>query len=109
MQNISKSNLNSHQSFRYAVISLILLFIIIVSAVVITLFHIKTELYTLILGLIVFAIGFLSIFGFMKSIKALKEPKSTKKTIAILVNSSFLILFLCVIVANILDIYKATN
>lgn len=109
MQNISKSNLNSHQSFRYAIISLILFFTTLLISVVTILTHFSSNILSLILGFTVLVIVFLSIVGFIDALKGFKEPKSTKKTIGFIVNSVFLILFLAMMVNNILDMYKAVN
>ena len=47
----------------------------------------------------------LSFVGLVDSIKGLKDPKSAQKFIGLLLNSTYVILFVCVLVANILDLY----
>ena len=58
----------------------------------------------LLVGLPIFISGILSIVGLIQTIKAFKDPKTTKLFISLIVNSMVIILFITAIIANILDI-----
>ena len=58
----------------------------------------------LLVGLPIFISGIVSIVGLIQTIKAFKDPKTTKLFISLIVNSMVIILFITAIIANILDI-----
>ena len=58
----------------------------------------------LLVGLPIFISGIVSIVGLIQTIKAFKDPKTTKFFISLIVNSMVIILFITAIIANILDI-----
>ena len=58
----------------------------------------------LLIGLPIFISGIVSIVGLIQTIKAFKDPKTTKLFISLIVNSMVIILFITAIIANILDI-----
>ena len=58
----------------------------------------------LLVGLPIFISGIVSIVGLIQTIKAFKDPKTTKLFISLMVNSMVIILFITAIIANILDI-----
>jgi len=100
-------NKNSHSGFKYGVIGFsIFLIIIVLSVIINTLDH---YFLSLLIGLLVFIIGFIGVIGLTKSLKGLKEPNTSKKIIGLVLNSVIVGVFISAIVANILDIYKALS
>lgn len=63
--------------------------------------------YGEILGLLVFFSGFFAIFGSVNSLKSLKEPNSTPKILAMVVNFTIAILFGLILALNVWDMIKA--
>ncbi|MBV7267936.1 hypothetical protein [Winogradskyella luteola] len=99
--------MHSQKGFRYAMISLILSIV----ALFVTIVSIRFELdiFSLVAGFIVILIGFISLFGFIASLKGIKEKNTNKKVLGLIINSVFLLGFVFIIVANIYDIYSALN
>ncbi|MEO1031647.1 MAG: hypothetical protein AAFX55_09605 [Bacteroidota bacterium] len=97
--------MRSHKGFRYAMISLVLSTVVLAGSTL----SIAYDLYilSLAIGLITFLIGMISIIGFVFSLKGIKEKNTVKKWIGLVINTAFLLGFVFVIIANIIDIYKA--
>lgn len=102
---MTENNLNSHKGFKYGILGIGLILTII--ALTQLLNTLKSDFASILIGLLVFAVGIVSIIGFIKSIKGFKEPNTAKKIIGIILNFGIAILFMSVIIANIYDIYKA--
>lgn len=101
------TNNNSQKSFRYAMINLSLVAAIVVTSFVMVFLRFYSEGLSVVIGLLVFAIGILSVIGSICAFGGWNEPRSVKKTIGMVLNLAFLGLFLSVIIANIIDLYKA--
>ena len=102
---MTENNLNSHKGFKYGILGIgLILVLIILTQLLNTLI---SDFASILIGLLTFAVGIISIIGFIKSIKGIKEPNTAKKIIGIIINFGIVILFLSVIIANIYDIYKA--
>ena len=66
----------------------------------------KLELFSLLMGLAVLAIGYTSSIGLVYSLKAIRGQNRLKKIVGLVINICFFSLFLYAIVSNIMDIYK---
>ncbi|AXP79632.1 hypothetical protein CJ739_535 [Mariniflexile rhizosphaerae] len=102
---MAKTNINSHSGFKYGITELGLIIIL----VVLTQFldSQNSDIYSILIGLLTFVIGIVSIIGLAKSLRGLKEPNTLKKIIGIIINFGIVTLFIFVIISNILDIYNA--
>lgn len=89
--------------FKYAVVELLLTLTFLG---IIYFFNQKNDSTSLIIGVLIFAIGFSSIIGTINSFKALKEPNSFKKVFGITINLLFFLIFVSIIIANILDLNR---
>ncbi|WP_459212241.1 hypothetical protein [Aquimarina rhabdastrellae] len=102
-----KRNVKSHNGFKYGVISfLMILVLIMITAVINTL---KFSFSLLLIGFLTILIGYMGIIGLIKSLKGIKEPNTSKKIIGLILNIGIVSLFISLIIANFLDIYKAFN
>ncbi len=102
---MTENNINSHKGFKHGVLGIGLILLLIVLTQITHLF--KSDFGSLLIGLLTFAVGIISIIGFIKSLKGIKEPNTAKKIIGIVINFGIIMLFLSAIVANIYDIYMA--
>jgi hypothetical protein len=96
---------NSTTSFKYAIISIVFLVLCVVTQII----SVKTfgEQLTILVGLSAVAAGITAIVGVFYAAYSLREPNTPKKLIGAVINFSFLLLFLAVILANIMDINRA--
>ena len=96
--------MNSEKSFRYSLIVLALFIMMI-------LMHILQEFmkqdFSNFYGFISIVIMALISFGSYHAVTGLKDRNSAKKIIGIILNTGYLILFISLIIANVLDLYKA--
>ena len=92
-------------SFNYALASvgLVVLCVVIKMAT----FQVPEQQSSFIVGLFAVAAGISALIGVVYTFFSLKEPNTVKKLVGAVINFSFLILFIAVIVANIIDIYRA--
>jgi len=102
---MSETNKSSHSGFKYGIIGLSIFLVLIILTAVINTFDFY--FFSLLIGLLVFIIGCIGIIGLTKSLKGLKEPNTLKKVIGVVINFGIVGLFILVIVANFLDLYKA--
>ncbi|WP_028284039.1 hypothetical protein [Olleya marilimosa] len=104
---MTKNNINSHKGFKFGIIGIGLILILIILT---QLLHTQiSDIASILIGLLTFAVGIVSIIGFIKSLKGIKEPNTAKKIIGIIINFAIVILFISVIIANIYDINKALS
>ncbi|MFI0427954.1 hypothetical protein [Mariniflexile sp. HMF6888] len=99
------NNKYSHQGFKFSMIGLILIILLIAFTLVLN--TLSSYIYSLLIGALAFFIGIFAIVGFVKSLQGLKEPNTSKKIIGIIINLGIVMLFISVIIANFIDIYKA--
>ena len=100
-----ENNKNSHKGFKYGILGIGLILILIILTQLLN--TLKSDFVSILIGLLVFAVGIISIIGLIVSLKGIKEPNTAKKIIGIIVNFGIVILFMSVIITNIYDIYKA--
>ena len=98
---------NSHSGFNFGVIGLTLILIMII----LTKFSNSENNSSIsnIIGLLTLGAGITAIIGFVKSLKGLKEPKTAKKIIGIIINFGIVAIFISIIIGNIFDIVKALS
>ena len=102
---MTEINKNSHKGFKYGILEIGLILILIILTQLLN--TLTSDFASILIGFFTFTIGIISIIGFIKSIKGIKEPNTAKKIIGITINFGVVILFLSVIIANIYDTYKA--
>ena len=101
------TNKNSHSGFKFGVIGLGL----ILTMIILTKLS-NSQNYSsisIIIGLLTLGAGITAIIGFVKSLKGLKEPKTAKKIIGIIINFGIVAIFISIIIANIFDVVKALS
>ncbi|TDT46457.1 hypothetical protein CLV90_0507 [Maribacter spongiicola] len=101
---MNTNNLNSIKAFKYGMLEIGLLLIVI--ALIFILNPSKFYAVSIVIGFLLFIIGFISIVGCIISLKGIKEPNTAKKIIGIIINFGALALFLSLIFANIYDLYR---
>lgn len=101
---MTKNNTNSHKGFNYSILGIGLILISIVLTYFLNTF--ASDLASILIGVVAFAIGITSVIGFSNSLKGIKEPNTAKKIIGIIVNFGIVVLFLYVIISNGYDIYR---
>jgi hypothetical protein len=87
-----KLNPNTYSAFVFGLISLLLLTTLILF--VEYYYQLFSDFDTIILLILVSSFGIISILGFTKSIKGIKETNSWKKIIGITLNVGFVLLFI---------------
>ncbi|WP_338731361.1 hypothetical protein [Mangrovimonas cancribranchiae] len=100
-----ETNTYSHKGFKFGILGIGLILIIVILSLLLNV--LKYNFISILIGLTVFAIGIVSIIGFIKSLKGIKEPNTFKKIIGIIINFGLVTLFLLILIANGYDIYKA--
>ena len=95
---------NSNKGFKYGMMSLILFIIFVIFTKYMN--NSTSDLYSLIIGFLTLSIGILSITGFIKSIRGIKEPNTPKKIIGMILNFGFISIFIFVLISNVLDVAK---
>ena len=95
----------SRAGFYYGIISVGIL----VAGIVIIQLNLlyEVDFGSALIGLLFMAGGFMGVLGLFKSISGIKEPNTPQKIIGILMNGGIVLLFAGVIIANIIDIYRA--
>jgi len=101
------NNKNSHNAFALGVAGIIAIIIFFSSTVLFNSYGIDDALMILMFLFVI--IVALSIIGTIKSIKGLKEPNTPKKIIGMILNFGIITLFVAVIIASVMDIYRAFN
>ena len=96
---------NSNKAFKKGIIELILILVLIILTQFLN--TTTSNFASILIGFLTLAIGIVAIIGFIFAVKAIKEPKTTKKIIGITFNFSVLILLIVVIISNAFDVYKA--
>lgn len=98
---------NTHKAFKLSIVCIVLTFLI----AILSSLHESPHFYTIstIIGVLTLIIGIFSIIGFFSSMKSLKEKKSFKKIIALIVHISFVLLFIYMLVANSKDLISFLN
>lgn len=93
----------SEKVFKYAIFELLLTFLFFI---IIYFFNQKNDSISLIVGTLIFVIGFFSIIGTISSFKALKESNSFKKVFGITINFLIFLIFVSIIIANVIDLNR---
>lgn len=102
---MAENNINSHKGFKYGIFGISLILILIILTQLLN--TLKSDFASMLIGLLTFVVGMISIIGFTKSLQGIKEPNTIKKIIGIIINFGIVILFFSVIITNIYDIYNA--
>lgn len=100
---------NSEKGFKFAIITLVFFLLFILLKVLAGRETISAETYTTYGGFVMLLVVVSSLIGFVFSMRGLKDPKSTKKIVGILVNSILMLLFVATTIANIIDFSDALS
>ena len=96
---------NSNRGFTFGMLSIGFIVLIVL---IVQFFDVNNSYYiSLLIGLIVFLVGVLSIIGLIYSVKSIKEPNTAKKIIGLTINLTIVILFISIIITNLYDVYNA--
>ncbi|OSY88416.1 hypothetical protein WH52_06560 [Tenacibaculum holothuriorum] len=95
--------MNSKKSYYSGIIILLLIIIYLMLAYKV---NNRNDIFLVIVGLLVFVIGFLSMYGTIQSFKGLKEPNTVYKVVGMIINGSVFLLFSYIILANVGDVIK---
>ncbi len=98
---------DTQKAFSHAINSLTLMAVIVLLSVV--MHFTQLEIISLLIGILVFIIGALSIIGLIHSLKGIKSENNLKKVVGLIINVTFVFLFIYVFIANALDIVKVMN
>ena len=104
---MSKINLYSHSGFKFGVIGLGLILTMIIVTLLRDTFN--SSIISIIIGLLTIGAGIAAIIGLVKSLKGIKEPNTIKKIIGIIINFGIVALFVSILIANIIDLYRTLN
>lgn len=96
---------NIEKSFKTALVILVLV-IITLATLILDKKH-DSGISGFLIGLALLSTGVLGVIGSIQGLKGLKESKSFKKVIALAINFGIVILFVFLILANVIDLYKA--
>jgi len=69
----------------------------------------NSSIISIIIGLLTIGAGIAAIIGLVKSLKGIKEPNTIKKIIGIIINFGIVALFVSILIANIIDLYRTLN
>lgn len=92
---MTNNNINSHKGFKYGISAIGL--ILIATTLSLLIDTLKSDLASILNGLLTLVIGFISILGIIISLKGIKEPNTVKKVVGITINLIIVILFLSLI------------
>lgn len=95
--------MNSKKSYYSGIIILLL---VIIYLMLVYKINNRNDVFMIIVGLLVFLTGFLSIYGTIQAFKSINEPNTREKIIGMVVNGSMFLLFSYIIIANITDVFK---
>lgn len=101
---MEKLNVNSNKGFKWAKITMSIFILIIILHVIQEFVKIDMSNFY---GILLVLILIFTVVGVIDSIKGIKEPNTLRKVIGMILNSGYVVLLIFIIVANILDIYKA--
>ncbi len=101
---MEKLNVNSNKGFKWAIITMSIFILIIILHVIQEFVKIDMSNFY---GILLVLILIFTVVGVIDSIKGIKEPNTLRKVIGMILNSGYVVLLIFIIVANILDIYKA--
>ena len=94
---------NSNKGFQFGIITVVCFLIFLLLKGIAGAEYISIETYTYLGGFIMILAVVSSLIGFFYAMKSLKEPKSVKKMIGLIINIIFVLLFLVTTVINIID------
>jgi len=97
---------NSEKAFKYSLVTAGLFIVFMVVKALVGAEKIDIEKYGYISAFIMFMVVLFSIIGFIYNMKGLKDPKSIKKIVGLVLNTMFMVLFLTTTIANIIDLIK---
>lgn len=98
---------HSEKGFKFAIITVVFFLLFLLLKVLAAKEYVSVETYTYIGGFLMIVVAVSSIIGFIHSMRGIKERRSKKKIIGILVNSVLMLLFLATTIANIIDFSNA--
>ena len=101
---MTKTNLQSHGGFVYAIITLGLSLI----SIALIIFQVTRNTYSISIavGFLIMVSGILAIIGLVKSLRGYKEPNTFKKISGLLINFLISVCFVLAVTANIVDIFR---
>ena len=94
-------NQKSHRGFNFGMISSLLFIIIIIFMKYF--YRLLSDLDSIIFGILSLSLGIISILGFIKSLKGIKEPNTFKKILGLILNTGFVSLFLYYLILFVID------
>ena len=95
---------NIQKSFKIAIINVMMMGNILIASY---LKKSNPEIFSTIIGILSLVIIILAIIGFSNVMKGIREPNSFKKIIGLVVNSAIVGFGFFLIIANIIDVYRA--
>lgn len=93
----------SNKGFQFGIIAIVCFLMFLLLKGIAGAEYISIETYTYLGGFMMILTVVSSLIGFFYVVKSLKEPKSTKKIIGMIVNVILILLFLMTTIINIID------
>ena len=97
-------NKNSNRGFTIAIISSLLFVIIMILQM--AMFHSGSNTFSILFDSFLIGIAIIFIIGLINSLKGLREPNNAKKIIGLIINMSFIVLYIFIFLANINNIKR---
>lgn len=101
----AKRQHNIQKSFKLAILNLVLVCNILIASYLSK----ANPIFSTIIGLLSLIIIILSVTGLNNSLKAIREPNSTKKIIGLIVNFILVAAGLFLIIGNVIDVLRVFN
>lgn len=97
------TSVNSQKGFQFGIIAIVCFLVFLLLKGMTGAEYISIDTYTYVGGFMMILVVVASLIGFFYAMKSLKEPNSMKKTLALIINTILLVLFVVTTIVNIID------
>jgi hypothetical protein len=97
-------NKNSNRGFIITIIASLLFVIIVILQM--AMFHSESYTFSIVFDSFLIGIAIIFMIGLINSLKGLREPNTAKKIIGLIINMSFIVLYVFIFLANINNIKR---